>query len=198
MKKFDLTTLRENPENPFPAKSKKDVMDLAKKIDRDPEFLIARPIAYDSSKDNLILGGNKRFIALTEVLGKKTVDGKYVIDVKDWSEEKKARFIYADNFNAGEWDMNFVSIEDANEWGIKKKKKKEIIEGDVEFSEFLNESNNYVVLFFDDDINWLQALTHFNLKTVAAKRANGNEWTRGIGRVVDGADYLSKLKGTKQ
>lgn len=66
----------------------------------------------------------------------------------------------------------------------------EIKKGDVEFSEFIGESNNYVVLKFDNDIDWLNAQTHFGLKTVSSKRANGKEWSKGIGRVLDGAKYL--------
>jgi len=67
---------------------------------------------------------------------------------------------------------------------------------EVEFSEALLESNNYVVLFFKNDVDWLSAQTHFELDTVASKRSNGKAWSRGIGRVIDGAKYLTKLKGT--
>lgn len=63
----------------------------------------------------------------------------------------------------------------------------------VEFSEELLESRNYVVLYFDNDIDWLNAKTHFNLPSVHSKRANGKPWSKGIGRVVDGAKYLAGL-----
>ena len=64
---------------------------------------------------------------------------------------------------------------------------------EIEFSEFLNESNNYVVLFFDNDMDWLQAQTHFDLKTVSSKRQNGKEWSKGIGRVLNGVNYLNNI-----
>lgn len=71
----------------------------------------------------------------------------------------------------------------------------EELEGEVEFSEVLGESNNYVVLVFKNDIDWLQAQMHFELKTVHSKRANGKPWSCGIGRVVNGAEYLTNLTG---
>lgn len=66
------------------------------------------------------------------------------------------------------------------------------IEGEEEFSEVLNECNNYVVLVFRNSVDWLNALTHFGLETKTSQRANGKEWSKGIGRVLDGAKYLKK------
>tara|TARA_R110002012_G_scaffold16753_1_gene64138 strand:+ start:1015 stop:1626 length:612 start_codon:yes stop_codon:yes gene_type:complete len=71
--------------------------------------------------------------------------------------------------------------------------KQEDVEGAVKFSEAISESNNYIVLKFDNDIDWLAAQTHFNLETVTAKRQNGKPWSQGIGRVVDGASYINSL-----
>lgn len=61
---------------------------------------------------------------------------------------------------------------------------------DVEFSTHIGECNHYVVLKFENEIDWLQAQSHFKLKPVVAQRANGKPWSAGIGRVLDGADYL--------
>lgn len=63
----------------------------------------------------------------------------------------------------------------------------------VEFSEELLESRNYVVLYFDNDVDWLNARTHFKLRSVYSKRCNGKPWSKGIGRVVDGAKYLRRI-----
>ena len=63
----------------------------------------------------------------------------------------------------------------------------------IQFSEELLESRNYVVLYFDNDIDWLTARTHFRLKAVYSKRCNGKPWSKGIGRVVDGAKYLRRI-----
>lgn len=73
-------------------------------------------------------------------------------------------------------------------------KKKEEISPQVEFSEELFEEHNYVVLYFDNDMDWLHAQTFFGLETKAAKRANGKEWSRGIGRVVDGTKFIRKMQ----
>ena len=67
------------------------------------------------------------------------------------------------------------------------------IEGEQEFSEVLNECNQYVVLVFRNSVDWLNALTHFKLETKTSQRANGKAWSSGIGRVLDGARYLKKL-----
>lgn len=71
--------------------------------------------------------------------------------------------------------------------------KSRITEGEEEFSEVLNEVNQYVVLKFNNAVDWLNALTHFGLQTKTSKRANGKEWSKGIGRVVDGAKYIRKI-----
>jgi len=67
------------------------------------------------------------------------------------------------------------------------------VEGSEKFSEAIAESNNYVVLVFKNDLDWLSAQSHFDLDTVTAKRQNGKPWSKGIGRVVDGAGYLTRI-----
>jgi len=117
-KVFDLSMLRINPQNPFPfSGSDADWNDFKKKLDRDPEFLEANKIAYDSSRDNLLIAGNKRVQALRE-LGWKSIPSKYVIDCKDWSEEKRERYIYASNWNIGQWSIEYADDEMAEEFGI--------------------------------------------------------------------------------
>ena len=68
------------------------------------------------------------------------------------------------------------------------------IAGQVLFSENMGESHNYVVVYFDNDLDWLSAQTHFGLKSVTSKRANGKPWSKGIGRVINGSDYLASIK----
>ena len=67
------------------------------------------------------------------------------------------------------------------------------VAGKVEFSEELLESRNYIVLYFDNDVDWVSARTHFRLRSVYSKRCNGKPWSKGIGRVVDGAKYLRRI-----
>lgn len=64
------------------------------------------------------------------------------------------------------------------------------VAGKIVFSEELLESRNYVVLYFDNDVDWLNARRHFRLKSVYSKRRDG---TRGKRRLVHGAKYLRRI-----
>lgn len=78
----------------------------------------------------------------------------------------------------------------------KRLSKRDDIKPEVEFSEELHESSNYIVLYFDNDIDWLQALTLFDLKTVKALDSKEGFQKMGIGRVLNGAEALNKISGT--
>ena len=67
---------------------------------------------------------------------------------------------------------------------------------EVEFSEELGESSNYIVLYFDNDIDWLQALSLFELKTGKALDSKEGFQKQGIGRVINGAEALNKIVGS--
>ena len=60
---LDIKTLRVNPDNPRTIKDKAFAK-LKAKIKRFPQMLAKRPIVYDSSNDNIILGGNRRYDAV--------------------------------------------------------------------------------------------------------------------------------------
>ena len=142
----------------------------------------------------IVLGGNMRLKAC-ERAGLKEVP---IIKAKDLTEEQQREFIVKDNVGFGEWDWDMLANEwDAdklNEWGLDVPNIEEKIEVDpeIEFSEYLDESNNYVVLLFDNDIDWLSAQTHFELRSVFSKRQNGKPWSKGVGRVINGAEYLKR------
>lgn len=70
-------------------------------------------------------------------------------------------------------------------------------EPEIKFSEYIGESNHYIVLKFESDIDWLQAQSVFNLETVTSRRANGKPWSSGIGRVLDGPKAIAKLTGAE-
>lgn len=65
----------------------------------------------------------------------------------------------------------------------------------VEFSEELHESHNYVVLKFSNDVDWLQAQTLFGLKTVKALDSKEGFEKKGVGRVLDGPTAIQMLRG---
>lgn len=78
---------------------------------------------------------------------------------------------------------------------MRKIQKRDEKKPEIEFTEELHESSNYIVLYFDNDIDWLQALSMFDLKTVKALDSREGFEKMGIGRVVNGADALNKLSG---
>ena len=70
----------------------------------------------------------------------------------------------------------------------------EEVKPEVEFSEYMTESSNYVVLLFDNDIDWMAAMTHFDVKTKASRLMSGKPGNKGIGRVINGAAYLKRIQ----
>lgn len=74
------------------------------------------------------------------------------------------------------------------------------IVGEVPFAEVLREEHNYIVLYFDNEVDWLQAESVFALETVKAlstrtdgKLTEGQE-RKGVGRVIRGADALEAMR----
>jgi ParB-like chromosome segregation protein Spo0J len=72
--------------------------------------------------------------------------------------------------------------------------KKENAEPEVEFSEELLEEHNYVVLYFDNEVDWLQAQTLLDLKPVRALHTKKGFMTQGIGRVIEGAEAIERIR----
>ena len=70
-------------------------------------------------------------------------------------------------------------------------------EPEVPFTEELREEHNYIVLYFDNDVDWLQAETLFGKYLTTKQALNSKEGFRkmGVGRVVRGADVLKDLGG---
>jgi hypothetical protein len=70
---------------------------------------------------------------------------------------------------------------------------------EVPFATELDEANNYVVLQFKSQTDWLQALTVLGLKTVKVMRADGvTIQTKGLGRVLDGPEVIDRIVGGRR
>jgi ParB-like chromosome segregation protein Spo0J len=193
IEKISIGNITENPENPRIIKGDK-FNKLVKSIKDFPEMLKIRPIVIND--DNMILGGNMRYKASIKA-GLKEV---HIIRAKGLTKEQQAEFIAKDNVGFGEWDWDVLAntwdLEKLEEWGLEVPSIEDftgVEEQEIEFSEYLDEAHNYVVLLFDSEVDWLSAQTHFELKSVHSKRANGKPWSKGIGRVINGADYLNKI-----
>lgn len=198
-KKVKISEVRENPNNPRTI-NKFKFKQLVKSIKEFPEMLEKRPIIVD---ENMIaLGGNMRLKACKEA----GIEEVWIDQAEEWSEEKKKEFIIKDNVGFGEWDFDALAnewdLELITDWGLDVKINADDLEEiknpeneDTEnvFATELDSESNYIVLKFSKDIDWIQALTLFELKTETARRANGKPWSKGVGRVIDGAKAINKL-----
>jgi hypothetical protein len=57
------------------------------------------------------------------------------------------------------------------------------------------EEHNYVVLYFDNSVDWLHLQSVFPLAEVKSLRSKGRFQQIGIGRVVKGIEFIRKIRG---
>ncbi len=177
------------------------------------QFGWRQPIVVDS--EMVIIAGHTRYIAAKKI-GQVKVP-VHVAEGMDQQQIKAYRIMDNRSHQDSDWDDEFLALEIQD---LEKKKFNLDLTGldevdiasllsgesgaagndgdgsqEVEFSEELLECNNYVVLVFRNEIDWLNAKTHFNLGSKYSKRSNGKPWAKGIGRVIDGGEYLSKVSG---
>lgn len=75
----------------------------------------------------------------------------------------------------------------------------EEVKGELQFAEVLDEENNYIVLKFNDRIDWVQLESIFELPKVKnySTRRDGKISEglnrKGVGHVVDGIDFLNRI-----
>tara|TARA_R110000823_G_scaffold218314_1_gene347575 strand:+ start:27 stop:674 length:648 start_codon:yes stop_codon:yes gene_type:complete len=203
-----INTIFAHPKNPRFIRSEK-YLEQKQSIIETPEMMDLRPVLID--ENNIILGGHQRWRACKELKWKDIPVIQYTREMhlksESWTvygktyEDVGAEVAIKDNTHYGEFDWNILAnqweLDDLQKWGVNVpglNEKDEVQREEIEFSEYLDESHNYIVLTFNNDIDWLSAQTHFNLKSVYSKRQNGKEWSKGVGRVLDGAKYLYKLK----
>lgn len=66
---------------------------------------------------------------------------------------------------------------------------------EISFSEELMESHNYLVLYFDNEIDWNSACSKLGIETVKAPDATETYDRRGVGRILRGVDVLRMIPG---
>jgi len=195
-----ISKIKGNASNPRIIKNDK-FKKLVNSIKEFPEMLKLRPIVVD--EDMIVLGGNMRLKASKEA-GLKEV---WIDIAEGLTEEQKKEFIVKDNVGFGEWDWDILGNEwDSvllkeygldvwqNEDDIQEMKNPENNETENNFATELDRESNYIVLKFNNDIDWIQAKTLFGLETETARRANGKPWSSGIGRVLNGVYAINKIK----
>jgi hypothetical protein len=67
------------------------------------------------------------------------------------------------------------------------------VPAEIEFATELMESHNYVVLYFDNDLDWNSARTKLGIDTVRAPDATETYDRRGIGRILPGVQVLRMI-----
>lgn len=170
---------------------------VAKSIE---QFGFKVPIVIDNN--DIVVCGHTRMKAAKK-LGLKTVP---CIIADDLTDEQIKAFRLADNkvSEQAQWDfelldkeLNEISGIDMQEFGFldeiedeltdaENKKKK----GEIEFTEELMLTHNYIVLYFDNDFDWEVAVDKFGLKEVKDLIPRKGQQV-GIGRVINGKRVLT-------
>lgn len=63
----------------------------------------------------------------------------------------------------------------------------------IEFTEELKECHNYLVLYFENTVDWLNAQTFFKIRPVHALHSHDGFVKIGLGRVLNGAVAMKKI-----
>jgi hypothetical protein len=195
MKKVNIETVLPNPSNPRIIKDDK-FKKLVKSIQEFPQMLELRPIVVDANM--VVLGGNMRLKAC-KAAGLKEVP---IVIADNLTEEQQAEFIIKDNVGFGEWDWDLLANEWdeqlLQEWGLDLpidleaiKETKDIPDiGEIEFSEELLLEHNYIVLYFDNAMDWEVAQEVYGLNKVKSKDSSDKTKKIGIGRVLNGKNFI--------
>lgn len=134
------------------------------------------------------------------------------IIVNDLTEQQMTELALLDNKTneIADWDnemlqdiLKEVDLSEFNlDWGSYEPPK-EKIEPEIEFTEILGEEHNYIVLYFDNDVDWLQAETLFDIseKKLPSTRKDGkitkSMQRKSIGRVLNGRKAIDKILGAR-
>lgn len=176
------------------------------------EFGNCDPIAvWTNNEGELeIVEGHGRLLALRK-LGAEEVP---VIFLDHLTDEQRRAYVHVHNqttLNSG-FDMDILKAEidslpdfDWESFGFEIAEELEDEEEEkkpeVPFSEVLCEENNYIVLKFDNDIDWINAQSVFGLepRKMLSTRKDGylseGMTVTGLGRVIDGSEAINKLLG---
>ncbi len=185
--------------------NKEQVEQIANSI---KEFGFTQPVIID--KHDCVVAGHGR------ILGAKKAGLKQVptVCLDELTEEQIKAYRLVDNkLNESEWDSDLLkqSLDEIMEmdmeaFGFELDVMEDVmmeVEPEVPFTEILNEENNYIVLKFNNKIDWLNALGVFGIEKVQAypTKKNGNKksfGTRaGVGRVLDGQQALERMQGNE-
>lgn len=157
------------------------------------EFGMCAPIGIHKGT---IVYGHARFEALKQLEWEEFP----TIDLSHLTNAQMRAYVIADNKLSAlsKWDNSLLTLELRNladeefditltGFGFDFLDVKDEIEAEKEFASELLESHNYIVLYFDNDLDWQVAKEKFGIKTV---KTDGKLKREGVGRVLKGADFL--------
>ena len=181
--------------------NKEQVEQIANSI---KEFGFTQPVIID--KNNCVVAGHGR------ILGAKKAGLKQVptVCLEDLTEEQIKAYRLIDNkLNESEWDSDLLkqSLEEIAEMDMEVfgftidslADETVEVEPEVPFTEILNEENNYIVLKFENKIDWINAMGVLGVEKVKAypTKKDGNKKSfgerAGVGRVIDGVKVLKRI-----
>ncbi len=194
---------------PYKKNAKKHPKEQVEKIANSiKEFGFTQPVIVD--KDNCVVAGHGR------ILGAKKAGMKEVptVALENLTEEQIKAYRLVDNkLNESEWEEGLLkdSLEEIFEMDMEMfgfsmdvlEDETIEVEPEVKFTEILNEENNYIVLKFNNKIDWLNAMGLFGIEKTKAypTRKEGNKKTfgmrAGVGRVLDGQKALERMTGNE-
>ena len=193
-----IEAIKANSKNPRVIKDDK-FKKLVQSIRDFPDMLNKRPLICFTDLDGkyVVLGGNMRLRAAQEV-GLKEMP---IVLADDWTQEQRDEFLIKDNVGFGEWDWDQLAnewdVELLDKWGLdlplgfdEIKETKDIPDiGEIKFSDELLLEHNYIVLYFDNPMDWEVAQELYGLKQVKSNVTPGSQKI-GIGRVVNGKNFI--------
>lgn len=173
------------------------------------EFGFQQPLVCD--KDMVLVVGHTRLKAAKR-LGYTQVP---VVVASELTDEQIRAYRLADNKTneLASWDYELLDEEldaitgiDMSMFGFIQDAVDEVVERDMEraevpFSLELGQQNNYIVLVFNNDVDWINAQSVFNIgqRKRFSTRKNGFLGEKmqhcGVGRVIDGAEAINALLG---
>lgn len=165
------------------------------------QFGFAQPLVVD--KDNVLIIGHCRLIA-SKRLKLETVP---VVRMDELTQEQVDKLRLLDNkLNESEWDMDLLAEDIPGldfsdfdiDWGLSgisiEDIDQEILNPEEPIARELNEANNYIVLEFNTETDWMEAQTVFGLERVQTCDDNPKIRRFGVGRVIDGAEIMKRLE----
>lgn len=207
LKEIAISLLSENtgqipdvPKNPRKI-TKEKFEALCESIKNSPEMKVLDEIrVYPFNGRYVVISGNHRYKAYKK-LGWENVLCKILPE--DTPKEKIREYVMKENMHYAENDdslLNLWNLKELADWRVpvKIKTKKQKEQPEVEFTQVLDETHNYIVLYFDNEVDWLQAQTLFDIKPVrllSTKRGedNVNGKKLGLGRVLRGVEVINRL-----